>query len=216
MYIRGIKTYIPLNKTEDPNNYKFNISEFKYIEDGDYLLCPNNEKLLGGAYRIGKGSVKYSCKKSICSKCKFKERCTDRDNKILERKLNFKYTDKQNQNVGTPRYYQAMRLRKIWSEGNFSHQKANHNLNNLKRRGIVNTTEHCLLSACALNLKRLVRHLKSVSFNGEVYLINIMFQFFSKSSVLMACLFVFVNRCSFRESYFSNIFSYNICFLLSN
>ena len=54
-------------------------------------------------------------------------------------------------------------------------------------------TKQCLLSACALNLKRLVRHLKSVRFNGAVHLINIMFQFFSKSSVLMAYFFVFAN-----------------------
>ncbi len=53
-----------------------------------------------------------------------------------------------------------MRLRKIWCEGNFSHQKANHNLRKTFKRGNEKVTEHCLLSACALNLKRLVKYLK--------------------------------------------------------
>ena len=53
-----------------------------------------------------------------------------------------------------------MKKRQVWSEGNFSHQKANHNLRKTFKRGIEKVTEHCLLSAYALNLKRLVKYLK--------------------------------------------------------
>ena len=60
------------------------------------------------------------------------------------------------QHAGTPEYYEAMRLRKIWCEGNFSHQKERHNLRRTRKRGIERVTEQCLLLACALNLKRLV------------------------------------------------------------
>jgi hypothetical protein len=44
---------------------------------------------------------------------------------------------------------------------NNSHQKARHCLTRAKMRGIEKVTEQCLLSACALNLKRLVKKLKS-------------------------------------------------------
>ena len=60
-------------------------------------------------------------------------------------------------NDGTPGYYEALRLRKIYCEGNFSHQKAEHNLRRLRKRGLGKAHEHCLLSATALNLKRMVK-----------------------------------------------------------
>ncbi|MBO5023545.1 MAG: transposase [Clostridia bacterium] len=57
----------------------------------------------------------------------------------------------------TPEYYAAMRLRQIWCEGNLSHQKANHNLKRVRTRGLGKAFMHCLLSATALNLKRMVK-----------------------------------------------------------
>ena len=78
---------------------------------------------------------------------------------MIDRTLHEKARSIQRQNIGTPEYHAAMRLRKIWCEGNFSHQKANHNLTRTRKRGIERVTEQCLLSACALNLKRLVKYL---------------------------------------------------------
>ena len=63
--------------------------------------------------------------------------------------------------VKTPEYYEALRLRKIWCEGNFAQQKTWHNLRRTYKRGIERVTEQCLLSACALNLKRLVKAAKA-------------------------------------------------------
>ena len=59
--------------------------------------------------------------------------------------------------MGTPGYYEALRLRKTYCEGNFSHQKTEHNLRRLRKRGLGKAHEHCLLSATALNLKRMVK-----------------------------------------------------------
>ena len=172
MYKRGIKTYIPLNKIEDINANKFNLSDFKYIEDEDCFLCPNKAKLKRSSYQLGKGTIRYICSHKICSQCTYKEKCTSGAKKILERIFNFKYTDAQNLNVGTQRYYELMKLRKIWCEGNFSHQKANHNLSKTFKRGNEKVTEHCLLSAYALNLKRLVKYLKgrSNTFKSFIYI----------------------------------------------
>ena len=50
-----------------------------------------------------------------------------------------------------------MRLRKIWAEGSFSVLKREHCLSKIRKRGIPAVTEECLLSAMALNLKRMVR-----------------------------------------------------------
>jgi hypothetical protein len=57
----------------------------------------------------------------------------------------------------TEKYKQILNLRQIWCEGTFGAQKQNHNLKQLFRRGIEAATDHCLLSATALNLKRMAR-----------------------------------------------------------
>lgn len=83
------------------------------------------------------------------------------DVRMVERHMHHEAREKQTKNIDTPEYRQAMRARQIWCEGNFSHQKERHNLRRTRKRGIEKVTEQCLLSACALNLKRLVAALKA-------------------------------------------------------
>lgn len=76
---------------------------------------------------------------------------------MIERSLHEDARAIQTANINTHEYHNAMRLRQIWCEGNFAHQKEQHNLRRTFKRGIEKLTEQCLLSACALNLKRLVK-----------------------------------------------------------
>jgi len=50
-----------------------------------------------------------------------------------------------------------MKPRAIWSEGTFSVLKREHKLAQATKRGIERVAEECLLSALALNLKRMVK-----------------------------------------------------------
>ena len=59
--------------------------------------------------------------------------------------------------IASDTYWHMMRLRKIWAEGSFSVLKREHCLSKIRKRGIPAVTEECLLSAMALNLKRMVR-----------------------------------------------------------
>ena len=59
--------------------------------------------------------------------------------------------------VGTSDYLRVMRLRKIWAEGTFAVLKREHKLNKIQKRGLQKAIEECLLSATALNLKRLAK-----------------------------------------------------------
>ena len=83
---------------------------------------------------------------------------------MVERHLHEEAKQEQMKFVKTPEYYEALRLRKIWCEGNFAQQKVWHNLRRTYKRGIERVTEQCLLSACALNLKRLVKAAKAAFF----------------------------------------------------
>ena len=61
------------------------------------------------------------------------------------------------QRVGTPAFYSMMRLRKIWAEGSFAVLKREHCISKIRKRGILEATEECLLAVMALNLKRMVK-----------------------------------------------------------
>ena len=58
--------------------------------------------------------------------------------------------------IGNEEYLAMMRLQKIWTEGSFAVLKREHCLYHLRKRGIPGVDEECLLSAMALNLKRMV------------------------------------------------------------
>ena len=57
-----------------------------------------------------------------------------------------------------PEYREALKLRQVWCEGSFSAQKREHNLARVLRRGLEAAEDHCLLSATALNLKRMIKY----------------------------------------------------------
>ena len=114
-----------------------------------------------------KGQKKrYLAEKKDCNNCPCRQQCvgSSKNSRMVERMLHEEARQEQAKNRNTPEYFAALRLRKIWCEGNFSHQKAEHNLRRTYKRGIERVTEQCLLSACAMNLIRLVKAANAVFF----------------------------------------------------
>ena len=101
----------------------------------------------------------YYCKDIVCRDCPYRDKCISGKSKrkLILRKQTQSAYEAQCEKNDTPEYFAAMKLRQIWCEGNFSHQKANHNLKRVRTRGLGKATMHCLLSATALNLKRMVK-----------------------------------------------------------
>ena len=161
MLNRNIKTFIPERTRSGTPNYEpaFDPKVFTYDEERDIYVCPAGKVLRYSGYRKKDRRKRYTAKKADCLSCPYREQCNGhtKNPRMIDRTLHEKARSIQRQNIGTPEYRAAMRLRKIWCEGNFSHQKANHNLTRTRKRGIERVTEQCLLSACALNLKRLVK-----------------------------------------------------------
>ena len=60
----------------------------------------------------------------------------------------------------SPEYREALKLRQIRCEGTFAAQKRGRNLTRVLRRGIEAAKDRCLLSAAAMNLKRMIRYAK--------------------------------------------------------
>ena len=156
----GIRTYIPKRNLPKPASGVFSEADFKYDRESDTLMCPNACQLIFSNYRDRLGQKRYKASAAECSACPLRSRCISEAAKyrMVERAY-FKWASEEQhmKNDGTPGYYEALRLRKTYCEGNFSHQKAEHNLRRLRKRGLGKAHEHCLLSATALNLKRMVK-----------------------------------------------------------
>ena len=159
MLARGIKTYIAKRKSNSGKNGLFSVDDFSYNEESDTVICPQGEHLHFSYYSPKDGVRHYRGKTEICQNCPLKKNCIS--NKSKHRMVHLpslrEASEKQHESDGTEAYKEALRLRKIWCEGNFSHQKANHNLKRIRMRGLGKATVHCLLSATAFNLKRMVR-----------------------------------------------------------
>lgn len=151
MLNRNIKTFIPERTRSGTPNYEpdFDPKVFTYDEEQDIYVCPAGKVLRYSGYRKKDRRKRYTAKKADCLSCPYREQCNGRTKnpRTIDRTLHEKARSIQRQNIGTTEYRAAMRLRKIWCEGNFSHQKANHNLTRTRKRGIERVTEQCLLSA---------------------------------------------------------------------
>lgn len=159
MLDRNIQTYIPKRITPRLNPNIFSSDEFQYDKEHNELVCPNGERLPYSTFSAKKGCRRYRSRIKQCASCPLKEKCLPETKQYreIERTFHKSEIEEQLKAVSAAEYLKAMRLRKIFAEGNFSHQKARHNLTRVNKLGIGNAKAHCLLSACALNLKRMVR-----------------------------------------------------------
>ena len=93
-----------------------------------------------------------------CDICPVRTECIGKcRTKHIERNYFWKEIRADIDKLETLPYQRALRKRQIWSEGTFAAQKWGNNLARLFRRGIEAAEDHCLLSATALNLKRMIR-----------------------------------------------------------
>ena len=164
MYDLGIKSYTPIWDREKQTSDKvFPPSMFDYNDENDAYICPNKCVLRYTSVNKNKRVKIYSARINDCRGCPLKEQCIGcgiNRPRTLKRSFYHEEALSQRANSYTPRYYEIQRKRRIYCEGNFAIQKDNYNLRSTRKRGNAAVTEHCLYSAMALNLKRLVRHLK--------------------------------------------------------
>ena len=115
-----------------------------------------------GLYRSASGVYwEYWADRRDCRSCPFREKCLSENDKRGARRLldtYFRPTVRRHlARQNEPDYLEALRKRQIWCEDTFAAQKWGHNLTRVLRRGLEAAEDHCLLSATALNLKRMIR-----------------------------------------------------------
>jgi len=153
--------FTPEKKTSDCSKTEYRKEDFLYSQETDSFKCPAGETLSlkclqryeSGVYREYRSEIKD------CAYCQYRDKCLAPSQKSRKVQVNIlqHIVDKHHARDGSPEYNAALKKRQIWCEGTFASQKAHHNLKQMVRRGLRAAKDHCLLSACALNLKRLVK-----------------------------------------------------------
>ena len=139
-------------------------ANFLYDKETDTFTCPAG-KLLYWTHirRLNKAHIAkvYAAKTGDCKSCSGRANCFGPRQKSRKLLVSlFHDAEKRNRNRATTEdYARIQRLRRIWCEGTFGTLKAQHNMATTYKRGLVNVLEQCLLSASALNIKRMVKAL---------------------------------------------------------
>ena len=183
----GITGYIPaICFPNDPSKYGFS-----YNPQQDTFICPMGQPLVYHRLNCNKSTRKYlrcyQVQGDVCQKCTSRKNCFDTAGvrrRILA-SICYPAFYRGYLRGNAPKYLYMMRKRKIWAEGSFVVMKREHNLIKIRKRGILAATEECLLSAIALNLKRMVKAIFSAMLMDKIWAENIIF---------LSPYFVFVNR----------------------
>ena len=194
MLERNIKTYIPRkDRGGNPNYETFTKEMFEYVPERDVYICPNGCLLQFSSFKKGKGKKRYSSKTRDCNICPLREQCLPGKSKTkqLDRPYHWTEYEKQHENDGTDRYLGVQRLRKIWCEGTFSHQKARHCIMRAKLYDEGKNEGHCSdFGAVPLvrlrgepkkvNLKRMIKWIKNKASNTQKSCLHVSFSAFAR------------------------------------
>ena len=128
MHKRSIKALIPQrHKSNACSNFDkaFDTKNFVYDSEENVYICPTGKLLKYSNYSKKNRRKRYLASIADCRDCPHKEKCIGKSKnpRRIERSLHEKARIKQAKNLKTPQYREAMRLRMIWCEGNFAHQK---------------------------------------------------------------------------------------------
>lgn len=163
---QGIDFFVRPQSTHDRTQTELKRDAFPYDEAEDVYLCPNGKKLRARRlYRSASGLFwEYWADRKDCSGCPMREKCLSEMDRHGARKLTDSYfkpsVHRHMARREEPACREALKQRQVWCEGTFAIQKRMHNLTRLLRRGLEAAEDHCLLSATALNLKRMIWNMK--------------------------------------------------------
>lgn len=161
---KGIKTAI---KPETKNNRPgyFSKEEFKYDRDKDIYTCPNGKTLKRKAKNHKLNRIKYCANLNDCIACPLKDKC------ITPNTKDFRFITKYDSSTydNACEWYSSdhgqnlQKLRKTVLEGIMGQAKEYHGMNKAKFRGIDKVQIQFLLTATAINLKKMIKMLEANS-----------------------------------------------------
>lgn len=154
----GIQGFIPRLVKRGPAK-TFRKDEFEYDANGDFYRCPIGHALPLKSISRTNGQKVYAGDAATCQSCPLRLQCVPQSARMkhITRPLFQDAADTNYSHIGTEEYTWAQRVRRIVAEGTFGLLKRLHNLARARMRGRERVHEQALMSALALNLKRMVK-----------------------------------------------------------
>jgi len=153
----GIEAYIPHFERKAGTGERFSVREFDYDPEQDAYHCPWGKQLHFTHVKHHKLHRVYAARTADCNSCPLSSQCLPPSApfRTLNRPLYQGAADKAERLNGTDRYWRLQLQRRVWCEGTFGVMKDRHGLRRAMRRGIERVAEQVLMTAVAVNLKRL-------------------------------------------------------------
>ena len=158
---KGISIMTPPNDEEPRYKVTLKRTDFEYDQTRDAYICPCDKELTIRQLQRSENNITWEYRTDVkdCRDCPIRDKCLTDKQKYRRIQVNiFENAVRENHaRDGTAEHKAVLDLRQIWCEGTFAVQKARHNLRYLFRRGLEAAEDHCLLSATAVNLRRMVK-----------------------------------------------------------
>ena len=153
---RGITPHIPVWDKSQQTGGRFTRDDFTFDAERNAYICPNG-KTLTGTGNIDQGRILYyRARKSDCSACPLKSRCTTGPVRKVTRDIDEAVRDGVRALANTEAFQQSQRDRKK-VEMLFAHMKRILQLGRLRLRGLSGARDEVLLVATAQNLRKLAK-----------------------------------------------------------
>jgi len=165
---KNIKTAIrPETKTSKPGH--FSKSKFKYDSSTDCYICPNGKVLKRKSKNYPQNRINYKSNEKDCNPCPLRGKC-------ISGKDNFRIVS----HYDSPCYWKArswydsgygrvmQKLRHTVIEGVFGQAKTYHGMSKARFRGLKKVEIQFLMTATALNLKKMVKTLDVDEINSRL------------------------------------------------
>ena len=176
----GIEAYIPKQQREKIRESMFTYSDYEYVKDGDYYICPAGQKLRRRSKKPnGNRNHVYSCSSELCnSKCSYRKKCINTKvpnrAKTLKRNIYHEEIEYQLRKREDSNWRDMLKKRMYLMEGSFADSKANHGLNRARYRGLDKVQEQSLMIATAQNIKKYIKELKKTGENISAKIISML------------------------------------------
>jgi len=153
---RKITPHVPVWDKSARHDGTFSRADFTFDQERNVYICPGGAELTSTG-NIDQGHiVYYRAKKSDCSTCLLKPKCTTATGRKVTRDIDEDLRDRVRALANTAAFQQSSRERKK-VEMRFAHMKRIFKLDRLRLRGLSGAKDEVLLTALAQNLRRLAK-----------------------------------------------------------
>jgi Transposase DDE domain len=150
--------------------------EFRYVEDGDYYVCPAGERMNpwrrhgGNAVTGQRAYVQYAT--PACAGCERRAKCTRGEARTIQRTVGQELKEAMRLVMAQPQARRVFAQRKAMVEPVFSHLRERQGLNRFRRKGLAGVRLELRLHLIAYNISRAVAYAQRRAGHGIVALIQ--------------------------------------------